>query len=111
VGDTLRPTSIDGFLKGMHIVFQPGQSKDLNATYHFHFTGLEPAECTVTIRDQLIEVHQGIVGTCDLRVTADSRSWVRFLRKEISIVWLLLTLRVRLRGNPKLLVKFGKCFP
>lgn len=110
-GNTLRPTSIDGFVRGMHIVFQPGKSKGLNATYHFIFTGEHPAECTVTIRDQKIEVGEGHQGTCDLRVTANSRHWVRFLRKETSIVWLLLTLRVRLRGNPALLVKFGKCFP
>ncbi len=111
VGSTLRPTSIDNFLNGMHIVFQPGQSKGLHAIYHFRFTGKQPAECTVTIRDQKIEVKRGLVGKCDLKVTADSIRWIRFLRKEISIVWLLMTFRVRLRGKPSLLVKFGKCFP
>ncbi len=111
VGDTLRPTTIDGFMKGMHIVFQPGRSKGLNAVYHFRFTGREPGECTVTIRDQKIEVRQGHVGDCDLRVTADATKWMQFLRREVSIVWLLMTLRVRLKGNPMLLVRFGKCFP
>jgi NAD-dependent dihydropyrimidine dehydrogenase PreA subunit len=111
VGDTLRPTTIDGFMKGMHIVFQPGRSKGLNAVYHFRFTGREPGECTVTIRDQKIEVRQGHIGDCDLRVTANSTRWMQFLRKEVSIVWLLITLRVRLKGNPVLLVRFGKCFP
>ncbi|RLT21401.1 MAG: 4Fe-4S ferredoxin [Planctomycetota bacterium] len=111
VGDTLRPTTIDGFMKGMHIVFQPGRSKGLKAVYHFRFTGREPGECTVTIRDQKIEVRQGHIGDCDLRVTANSSKWVQFLRKEVSIVWLLMTMRVRLKGNPVLLVKFGKCFP
>jgi len=111
VGSTLRSTSIETFLNGMHIVFQPGQSKGLNATYHFRFTGSQITECTVTIREQRIEVKQGLVGACDLAVTADSIQWVRFLRKEVSIVWLLMTFRVRLRGNPMLLIKFGKCFP
>ena len=111
VGSTLRPTSIESFLNGMHIVFQPGRSEGLNAVYHFRFTGSQAAECTVTISDQKIDVKQGLVGKCDLATTADSIQWIRFLRKEVSIVWLLLTLRVRLRGNPMLLVKFGKCFP
>ncbi len=111
VGKTLRPTSIDGFISGMHIVFQPGKAKGLNATYHFHFTGKESRKCTVTIRDCRIEVHEGHVGNSDLKVNADSKQWVRFLRGEVSIVWLLFCLRVRLRGNPKLLVLFGKCFP
>ena len=95
----------------MHIVFQPGQSKGLNATYHLCFTGKQAADCTVKICHQKIEVKRGLVGACDLKVTADSIQWLRFLRKEVSIVWLLMTLRVRLRGNPRLLVKFGKCFP
>ena len=111
VGAVLRPTSIRGFIEAMHHVFQPGKSKGLEATYHFHFTGAEPADCTVHIGDQKIEVHDGHVSRCDLKVTADSNSWLKFLRKEVSIVWLLLTLRVRMRGNPKHLLAFGRCFP
>ncbi len=111
VGDVLRPTSIDGFIKALHHVFQPGQAAGLRAVYHLRFIGKQPAECTVTIANQTIEVREGLVGTCDLRVTADSRAWLAFLRKEASILWLLLTLRVRLRGNPRLLLAFGKCFP
>ncbi len=111
VGKTLRPTSIDGFIRGMHIVFQPGQSKGLNANFHFRFTGSEPRECTVKIENQTITVCEGLVGTCDLLIEADSQSWLRFLREEVNIVWLLITLRVRLRGDLRLLIKFGKCFP
>ena len=111
VGSVLRPTSIDGFIHAMHHVFQPGRSKRLSARYHFRFTGNEAAACTVQIHDQQIEVHEGHVGEANLRVTTDSNAWLRFLRKEVSIGWLLLTLRVRLRGNPKWLVAFGKCFP
>lgn len=111
VGSVLRPSSIDGFIHSMHHVFQPGQSKGLDARYHFRFTGKERADCTVQIRNQQIEVHDGHVGEANLRVTADSTSWLRFLRKEVGIAWLLMTFRIRLRGNPKWLVAFGKCFP
>lgn len=111
VGSVLRPTSIEGFIRSMHIAFQPGKSDGLNAVYHFRFTGAQPADCTVAVADKTIEVRDGFHGDCDLRVNADSTQWVRFLRKETSIVWLLLTLRVRLRGNPKLLLAFGRCFP
>ncbi len=34
-----------------------------------------------------------------------------FLRKERSLVWALLTRKIRLKGPPRLLVAFGKCFP
>jgi hypothetical protein len=54
-------------------VFQRNQSEGLAATYHFTFTGQEPAMASVVIRDKAIRVEQGHVGSPDLRVTADSR--------------------------------------
>ena len=91
--------------------FQPGRSKGLSARYHFRFTGAEAAECTVIIQDQKLLVQEGIHGSCDIRVTATSRGWLRLLRKEASIGWLLITLQVRILGNPALLAAFGRCFP
>jgi NAD-dependent dihydropyrimidine dehydrogenase PreA subunit len=111
VGAVMRPTSIHGFIGSMHLAFQPGRSEGLAATYHIRFTGKEPAECTVTIRNQTLDVRDGLQGRCDLRVTADSTAWLRLLRKEADIFLLLLTLRVRLRGDWRLLAAFGKCFP
>lgn len=111
IGAVLRPVSIDGFIKLMKHGFQPGQSDGLSARYHFRFTGAQPAECTVTIADQKIMVQHGIDGDCDLRVTADSNAWLRLLRKEASAAWLISTLQIRLVGDPRLLLAFGKCFP
>jgi ferredoxin len=111
VGAVLRPVSIDGFIKLMKHGFQPGQSKGLTARYHFRFTGAQPGACTVSIQDSRITVHDAIIGDCDLRVTADSTAWLRMLRKEASVFWLLLTFQIRLWGDPRLLVSFGKCFP
>lgn len=111
VGHVLRPATIDGFIAAARHVFQPGRAGDLDAVYHFRFTGDEPATCTFTIRAGRIDVQTGLVGRCDLRVTADSRAWLALLRKEASILWLLLTLRIRLRGKARLLARFGRCFP
>jgi putative sterol carrier protein len=58
-----------------------------------------------------VEVSDGHTGSADLYVTADSKTWLAFLAKERSLVWALLTRRIRLKGSPKLLVAFGKCFP
>ncbi len=92
-------------------VFQRGQSKGLDATYHFTFTGQEERQATIIIRNQTVKVEDGHVGTPSLRVTADSRTWLRFLAKETNIVWALLRRKVRLRGSPRLLLAFGRCFP
>ena len=107
----VRATSIDGFLFGLKLLFQPGKAAGLNAVYHFTFTGKEQKEATVTIRDGTLEVQTGHRGEADLGVTADSQTWLDFLAKERSLLWALLRRRIRIRGSPKLLVAFGKCFP
>jgi NAD-dependent dihydropyrimidine dehydrogenase PreA subunit len=107
----VRPTSIAGFLSGMHIVFQAGQAAGLSAVYHFTFTGSEQAEATVTIRDQRLDVQPGLVGQPDCAVRADAAAWLGFLRKERSIVWAIVRRQVRVKGPLSLLAAFGKCFP
>jgi Fe-S-cluster-containing hydrogenase component 2 len=111
VGNGLRPRSIPGFLSGLPLIFQPGKAVHLNAVYHFTFTGKEEKEATVSIRDGTLEVQDGHQGEADLRVTADSETWLGFLAKERSLLWALLRRRIRIRGSPRLLAAFGKCFP
>jgi Fe-S-cluster-containing hydrogenase component 2 len=111
VGNGLRPRSIRRFLSGLPLTFQPGRAAKLNAVYHFTFTGKEPTEATVEIRGGTLEVRDGHQGEADLRVTADSETWLGFLAKERSLLWALLRRRIRIRGSPKLLAAFGKCFP
>jgi ferredoxin len=111
VGNSLRPSSISGFLQGLPLVFQPGKSDGLNATYHFTFTGDEDRQATIVIGDKQITVEEGHVGEPDLHVIADTKTWLGFLRQEKSIVWAILRRKVRINGPPKLLLAFGKCFP
>ncbi len=111
VGNSLRPNSITGFLRGMPHVFQPGKSAGLNATYHFTFTGDEEREATVVIADKKVAVEEGHIGQPDLHITADARTWIGFLRGERNLVWAIIRRKVRLQGSLKLLIAFGKCFP
>lgn len=111
VGNGLRPSSIDQFLAGLPNAFQRGKAEGLDATYHFTFTGAEARQATVAIRDKKIAVQEGLVGEPRLRITADSRTWLRFARKEGNLAWALLTRRIRFKGSPRLLMAFGNCFP
>jgi len=112
VASGIRPRSIDGFLFGLKLTFQPGQAAHLNAVYHFTFTGKEEKQATVTIRDGALQVQDGHQGEANLLVTADSETWLAFLAKERSLLWALLRRKIRIqKGSPRLLVAFGKCFP
>jgi hypothetical protein len=101
VGNGLRGDSIRGFLNGLWLVFQREKSKGLDATYHFTFTGAEDVQGTVVIGDQRLEVKEGHVGKANIRVTADSRTWLGFLAKERSLVWTLLRHKIRVKGSPR----------
>lgn len=103
-------TSIPQFINGVRLSFERHRSEGLNAVYHFKFTGAETAEATITIRDKTLTVVHGLQGKPDLTVTADSETWLRFLRKETGIPWALIRRKVRLKGPPRLLLAFGRCF-
>src|SRR5262249_19647307 len=111
VGNGLRVGSIPAFLRGLALTFQRGKAAELNAVYHFTFTGQEEVQATVSIRDGVLQVQDGHQGEADLRVTADSKTWLGFLAKERSLLWALLRRSIRIKGSPKLLLAFGKCFP
>jgi len=111
VSGTLRPRTVDQFVAGLPLLFQPGQAKGLEATYHFTFTGAERRKVTVVIRDQRVTVSNGHEGKPTLRVGVDTATWLKFLAKEKSLIWALLTARIRVYGNPLWLLRFGKCFP
>jgi ferredoxin len=111
VGSGIRSRSIESFLFGLKLTFQPGKSKELNAVYHFTFTGKENKEATVSIQNGALKVQDGHQGKAHLHVTADSETWLGFLAKERSLLWALLRRKIRIKGSPKLLVAFGKCFP
>jgi putative sterol carrier protein len=63
------------------------------------------------IRNQTVEVKEGHIGKANLQVTADSGTWLGFLAKERNLFWALLRGKIRLKGAPRLLLAFGRCFP
>lgn len=111
VGNGLRPRTIDGLLNFMPYVFQPNQSRGLDATFHFTFTGAEKREATITIKNRTLEIKEGLTGKPDMQITADAKTWLGFLAKERNLLLALITRKIRFKGNPRLLLAFGKCFP
>lgn len=111
VGNGLRPRSAANFLGAMPLIFQRRQSEGLNATYHFSFTGDEDCRGTVIIKNKSLEVFEDHVGTSDIKITADAATWIGFLAKERNLVWALLRRKIRIKGSPRLMASFARCFP
>lgn len=111
VRGSINTQTIHDFLRYAKHIFQPGQAKGITATYHFVFSGSENRKATLRIADQQFSVEEGLVGKANLKIYADSKTWLRFLSREKSLAWALLTLKIRLVGSPFWLLKFGRCFP
>jgi putative sterol carrier protein len=111
VSNGLRPRSIPGLLNFMPFVFQPNQSRGLDATFHFTFTGAENRKVTIKIQNRTLEIKDGLAGKPGIHVTADAKTWLDFLAKEKNLIAALIGRKIRVKGNPKLLLAFGKCFP
>ena len=111
VANGLRSRTIAGLLSSMPFAFQPNQSRGLDAVFHFTFTGAEARDVTVEIRNRTLQIRDGLLGKPGVHVTADARTWLGFVAKEKGLIPALLTGKIRLKGNPKLLLSFGKCFP
>jgi Fe-S-cluster-containing hydrogenase component 2/putative sterol carrier protein len=111
VSNGFRLQTVKALFQRLALAFQREQSAGLDATYSFTFTGEERLAYTLTIREKTLTVHEGHVGKADVSITADSRTWLEFIYKDRGILWALLTRKIRIRGNPRLLLSFGRCFP
>ena len=111
VSNGLRPDTIKNFLASLPIVFQRGIAKNMNTVYHFRFTGDEECESTITIRDSSLTVQKGLVGDPNISIEADARTWLDFLAREKNLVAALVQRRIKIKGSPRLMQSFAKCFP
>lgn len=111
VGNSLRPRTVEQFISGLPLLFQRESAAGLEATYHFTFLGHGEQRFTVVIRDRTLSTSSGHIGTADLAVTADGDTWLGFLAGENNLPWALLRRKIRLKGSPRFLLRFGRCFP
>ncbi len=111
VGNGIRPNSIHTFLAGLPLLFQRDRSQGLDANYHFTFTGDEPCQASVRIKDKSISVEPSHLGRPDLHLIADSGYWLRFLAKEQGLLAAIVKRKIRIKGPLRLLQAFDRCFP
>lgn len=109
IGTPFRPTSLTGFINGIKIGFNREKAQSLELRIHFKFTGVEERSITVAIADGKITVEEGQVEVADLKVVADSKTWLKIAGKEISSLWPVLTGKLKVSGNPMQLMKFQNC--
>lgn len=103
-----RPGSIDGFLGGLRLVFNPLKAKGENAILQFQFTGSDSRTATISIQDGRLEVQEGPTQNADLKITVDAETWLKIVNEEITPILPVLTGKLKLKGNPLALLRFKR---
>ena len=105
----MRPTSVSDFLGGVSLLFNPEKAKDVSLTIHFQFSGEEETSATISINEGQMKVMKGHEGKSNLKVHADSRTWIKLVNEEISTLNAIVSRKLKVKGNPILMNKFKSC--
>ena len=113
ITNVLHPNSVNGFITGSRITFEPKHARGVNMTVHFQFNGKQTAKATIIIANETIDVKEGNVGTADLTIIADSEIWIKMVNKDTSSIDNMKAItsgKVKIQGNLKLFKQFQGCF-
>ena len=113
VRNVQHPKSINGFLSGSRVSFEPKHARGVNMTVHFQFNGDQPIKATIIIADELIDVKDEHVGKADLTIITDPEIWIKMVNKETSSADNMQAITsglVEIHGDLKLLKQFQNCF-
>jgi hypothetical protein len=111
VENGLAVNTIESFLMGSKLIFQPGKAKGMDMRVHFHFVDDKKSKVTYIIKNQSLEILDGHQGKPDLVITSKAKDWTKFLNKELNLFWALITRKIKTKGNLKHFQNFGKVFP
>lgn len=113
VKNVQHPKTVNGFLSGSRVSFEPKHARGVNLTVHFQFNGEETTKATIKIANEMIDVKNEHVGKADLAIVTDSETWIKMANKETSFVSNLLSMlsgKVKIQGKLRLLKQFQNCF-
>ncbi|MCA0350781.1 MAG: 4Fe-4S binding protein [Chloroflexi bacterium] len=115
VGSGIRFSSVESFVKSLPRVFRPAAAEGVNAIYHLVFSGAEDYAATISIGDgpdsrKRVMITEGCVGHADLRIAADSQTWLAIVAGDRTPAWALIRRKLRLRGSLRLMKVFRACF-
>ncbi|MFZ5890566.1 MAG: SCP2 sterol-binding domain-containing protein [Myxococcota bacterium] len=111
VRSSLRALDVAGLFRSLPLVFQRRPAQGWKGVFHFELSGEQPLTATVRINDGTLEVESGLVGVADVHVRTSGKLWLEIVERRRNPIFLLLTGRLKIKGNPRLLGRFAACFP
>ncbi|HIQ05793.1 MAG TPA: beta-galactosidase [Anaerolineae bacterium] len=94
----------------MPLVFNPDAAKGVDAVVMFDFSGQEPGQWHLIIRDQTCTVHEGGVESPTVTLRAKSEDWLKLSRGELDPMTAFMFGKIKFRGDMGLLMRFQQMF-
>lgn len=102
--------TIPGSFAGLQTAFRPERAPGVDKTIQFHFTGDEPGDWNLTVRDGALTYAQGEVESPNTTVTVASGDWLAILNQKLAPMTAVLTGKLKIAGDMALMLQFQTWF-
>lgn len=95
---------------GLQTAFRPDRAAGLDKTIQFHFTGDEPGDWNLTVRNGALTYAQGAVDSPNTTVNVASSDWLAILKGTLNPMTAVLTGKLKITGDMALMLQFQTWF-
>jgi putative sterol carrier protein len=102
--------TIERLMNRMPKAFIPEKAEGVDVVLQFHFTGDDPSEWFVTIKDLKCEVERGVYEESTLAITVDAEDWLDVFTGDSNAMALFAAGKIKLKGDLNLAMKMMNYF-
>lgn len=104
------PLTVAELMSRMPGAFIPEKAPGLDAIIQFKFTGAEAGDWYAVIKDNKVDVLQGLHTTPKMTLTADSSDYVKIFTGELDGMQAFMQGKIKLAGDLNLAMKLTQMF-
>ena len=104
------PLTIAELMEKMPGAFLPEKAQGVDADIQFKFTGAEPGEWVVGIKDGEVDVSQGTHPSPKMTLTSDSTDYIKIITGELDPMQAFMQGKIKLAGDLNLAMKLMQMF-
>ena len=105
------PLTIAELMEKMPGAFIPEKAQGVDAVIHFKFTGAEPGDWNITVKDGKVDVAPGAAAKqANMTLTADSGDYIKIITGEMDGMQAFMQGKVKLGGDLNLAMKLMQMF-
>lgn len=104
------PLTVAELMEKMPGAFIPEKAQGVDAVIQFKFTGAEPGDWNVAIKDGKVDVERGTHPSPRMTLTADSADYIKIITGELDGMQAFMQGKIKLAGDLNLAMKLMQMF-